>query len=302
MLNYNPGFQHVDSIGERQVLSSLEDNLKYFLDWSFLKIGGFINIDIPTTDVSSSLLHKLRLVDDPTNANNTVWEAIKKDWIYETGISYDGNSPNEITGVNLNGNFLAGPNGIAPYTYTLDYKNGRVIFDNPVSQNSDVQIEYSYRYIQTYKSNEVRGLEINDEVLSANKVQTPAILIEMIDRTSQKPFELGNSKNLFYQDVLFHILAQNPTQRTNIANTLLLQKDKSFYLYNIDKIVQDGVYPYNYDGSINPNRINYGLLFSNSDYIHKKAFVQNAIISEFNTISDNIYHNVVRWTIEIFPD
>jgi len=297
---YNAGFKNVSSIGDRQVLSSLEENLKSFLDWSFINIGGFINVNIPTSGIGGTQYHKLKLAADPSNTTNTVWESEKKDWIYESGISYSGSTPVEISGLYLNNNFITGPTGYGAYTYSLDYQNGRVVFDNPVSKTSDVQIEYSYRYVQTYKSNESRGLEINDEALAANQVELPAILVEMTDRTDQKPFELGNSKNTFFQDVLLHVLASSSTQRNNIANALLLQKDRHFYLYDIDKVVRNGVYPFDYKGTINNNRINYGLLFKDAQYIDTTAFIKNATITEFNRIN-SIYHNIVRWTIEIFP-
>ena len=298
---YNAGFKHVSSIGDRQPLSSLEENLKSFLDWSFVNIGAFINVNIPTSGIGGTQYHKLKLATDPSNNTNTVWEAEKKDWIHETGISFDGLSPTEISGVYLNGTFLNGPSGYGSYTYSLDYKNGRVIFDNPVNQNSDVELEYSYRHIQTYKSSEQKSLEISEDVLASNSVELPAVFIEMTDRTDQKPFELGNSRNTFFQDVLFHVLARNATQRNNIANALLLQKDRHFYLYDIDNVVRNGVYPFDYKGNINNNRINYDLLFKDTQYIDRKAFIKNATITEFNIISNTIYHNIVRWTIEIFP-
>lgn len=299
--DYNAGFKNIESIGKRQPLSSLEDNLKSLLDWSFVNIGGFINITIPTTSIQNTSYHKLKLADDPNYKANTVWQADKKDWIYETGISYDGSSPIEISGIYLNNSFLIGPTGYGAYTYSLDYQNGRVIFDNPVNKNSDIQIEYSYRYIQTYKSSENHMLEINEEILSSHKVELPAILIEMTDRTDQKPFELGNSRNIFFQDVLLHVMAKTSVQRNNISNALLLQKDKFFNLYDIDKIIENGVYPFDYKGSINNSRLNYDLLVKNNDYIYRKACIKNAMITEFNLISDTIYHNIVRWTIEIFP-
>lgn len=299
--DYSPKFHLVDSIGNRQPLSSLEENVKSFLDWSFVNIGGFINVEMPTKDINNTDYHKLSLTEDPSNTTNTVWQAQKKDWVYETGISYDGTSPIEISGVYLNDTFLVGPTGYGNYTYSLDYQNGRVIFDNAVNKNSNVQIAYSYRYIQTYKSTQFGGLEINDQVLSANQVELPAVLIEMTDRTIQKPHEIGNSRNIIYQDVLLHVLANNATQRNNIANMLLIQKDKSFYLYDIDKVIENGVYPITYKGTINNDRINYGLLFNNPDYIQQKAFIHNSTITEFNLISSSIYHSIVRWTLEIFP-
>lgn len=301
-MEYSSGFKNVESIGKRYTLSNLEDNIKSFLDWSFINIGGFINVEISTSGLDNTQYHQLNLVEDPSNTNHTVWEAAKKDWVYETGVDYIGSSPIEISGVYLNDNFLVAPTGYGNYTYSLDYKNGRVLFDNPVNKTSKVELEYSYRHIQTYKSSETRILEINQESLSLNRVEPPAILIEMIERTSQKPWELGNSKNIFYQDILLHILARNPTERTNISNILMLQKDKFIYLYDLSKIIEDGVYPIDYKGSINSSRLNYNLIFKNTNYIDKKAFIKDSNITEFNLIGNDIYHNIVRWTIEIFPD
>lgn len=298
---YNPGFNNVDAIGNRYTLSSLEDNIKNFLDWSFVNIGGFVNVNIPTSGISDQQYHRFSLAEDPSNTQYTVWESERKEWVYETGVSYSGTSPIEISGVYLNDNFLVGPTGYGNYTYSLDYENGRVVFDNAVNKTSKVEMEYSYRYVQTYKSTETRILEINEDVLSQNNVQLPAILIESINRTSQKPYELGNRKNIFYQDVLLHVIARNPTERNNLANILLLQKDNAFYLYNMSKIVESGVYPYDHKGNINSNRLNYNLLFNSVDFIDKKAFIDNAIVTEFNLINQDIYHTMVRWTIEIFP-
>ena len=56
-----------------------------------------------------------------------------------------------------------------------------------------------------------------------------------------------------------------------------------------------------FKGTINNDRINYGLLFNNPDYIQQKAFIHNSTITEFNLISSSIYHSIVRWTLEIFP-
>ena len=41
-------FAHVAHIGNTLLNSELESNLKSFLEWSFLGIGGWSNITIPT--------------------------------------------------------------------------------------------------------------------------------------------------------------------------------------------------------------------------------------------------------------
>lgn len=299
--SYNAGFKNVSSISQRGPISALEDNIKDFLDWSFVTIGGFINVNIPTESIAGVDHHKLTLVSDPAITGNRVWEAKRKEWVYETGVVFNGSEPIEISGVYLNNTFLEGPTGIPGYTYTLNYQDGRVLFDNPVNQNSDVEIEYSYRYVQTYKSQNDSGLEINPDVLAANRIDMPAVLIELTDRTVQKPFQLGDAKNTIFQDVLLHVVCSNPVERNNISNALLVQKDKYFHLYDINKVVESGVYPLDRNGSVNPNRLNYDEIVDFGDYIDKKAYIQNSVITEFNTVQNSIYHNIVRWTIEIFP-
>ena len=58
-------FQNVTSIGRKEATSSLEDNLKSFLDWSFLQIGGFINVDSSTSTLDSLNYGQLKVVSDP---------------------------------------------------------------------------------------------------------------------------------------------------------------------------------------------------------------------------------------------
>ena len=85
-------FHHVNSIGEKNRISSLEDNLKDFMDWSFLQVGGFINVNIPTSGGKSSDFHTLVPVSEPSERSK-VWEAPRKDWVYESGVSYSSTSP-----------------------------------------------------------------------------------------------------------------------------------------------------------------------------------------------------------------
>ncbi len=68
----------------------------------------------------------------------------------------------------------------------------------------------------------------------------------------------------------------------------------------MNKGVKSVVYPLSRNGNINPNRLNYDKIVENTEYLDKKAYIQNSVITEFNTVANSIYHNIVRWTIEIF--
>lgn len=307
-------FHNVGGINEKNNLSSLEDNIKGFLDWSFIHIGGFVNVDIPTSGINnSSNFHTLKPVSDPTQKAR-IWEGVRKDWVYETGVVYDSTSPNSISGIYLNNTFLPSPTGSGSYGYNINYPLGRVIFNNNISSTSSVQLEYSYRYIQTYKANEsVWWKEVQKETynpanfkpsgdysITANhRVQLPAIIIETIPRTVLVPHELGTTKNIVIQDLFLHVFTENPVHRNNIMDILVAQKDNVLLLYDIDSVARSGVYPLNKYGNINSN----GLYYPDLCQSYKKYWctIKDSTIGEINTLSAKLYNGIVRWSIEIFP-
>lgn len=309
-------FQHVSAIGHKDRFSSLEDNIKSFLDWSFLKVGGFVNVTIPTSGLSGTgNFQTLKVVNDPAVATGKIWEAPRKDWVYENNIVYNNESPVAISGIYLNNTFLPGPSGTGNYTYTINYPLGRIQFDNLVSPNSLVQCEYSYRYIQTYKSSDsIWWKEIQKEtydpsyfnrpsgdyaITSNHRTQLPAIMIELAPRTIMTPYQLGDTHNIITQDILLHVFAPSPSHRNSIIDILLLQKDIVFWLYDINKVIKDNKYPLTAKGSINSDGISYNMM---SDlYKSNWCTVKNATLSELNALSTSLYNGIVRWSMEILP-
>lgn len=303
-------FQHVDDIGQRDVISSLEDNIKLFLDWGFLNIGGFIDVNIPPSGNSGPAFAKL--VNNPSSPNNNIWETARKDWVYESGVAHNNRSPLNISGIYLNNTFLPGPSGSGSYTYSLNYQLGRISFSGPISSSSKVCLNYSYKYIQIYKANESiwwKELQNNTyytnnpdyNISSNNRIQLPAIIIETIPRTVLTPYQLGTTENIITQDILLHIFTENPVQRNSIIDTLVLQKDKTLYLNNITKILKDNIQPLNHKGEPNSNRLNYHQLQNNSAYFTNTCYITNVSVTELNTFSSSLYNGVVRWGLEIFP-
>lgn len=306
-------FQHVDSIGQKNAIAGLEDNLKSFLDWSFLNIGGFVNVYSNTSGLYGSVFDTLKPVSDPSQKAK-IWEAVRKDWVYESGITFQSTSPISISGIYLNNTFLPAPSGSGNYTYNINYPLGQISFDNYISSNSVVKLEYSYRYVQTYKSNdslwwkEVQAETYDpsnfkpngDHSITANhRAQLPAIIIETIPRTVLIPRELGNTDNVIIQDVFLHVFAENINHRNTITETLLLQKDKTLALYDVNKVVKYNVNPVLPNGSPNPSGLNYPDLAMN--YRQHWCNINNSDVSELNTVSSSLYNSIVRWSIEIFP-
>ena len=312
-------FNTVKHIGERSAIASLEDNIKSFLDWGFLNIGGFVNASIPTVGSNPATL--LKPVSYAPKPPNTVWETTRKDWVYESNINYTNSQPINISGIYINSSFSPAIVlsddivGLSNSLYSINYPLGQIIFNSSQPSNYNIRLNYSYRYVQVYRSidsaswNEIQKLAYNThkvadgdkKLFSDHKIQMPAIMIETIPRMSQTPYQLGSVKNIITQDVLLHVFTETPIERANLTDILVLQKDKDSFLYDINKLVKDNKQPLNSDGSKNINGLNYGQILANKQYLKNAFYIENAIFSEQNTISSSLYNAVIRWTLKIYP-
>jgi len=305
-------FHNVSSITNKNCISLLEDNVKSFLDWSFLHIGGFVNVNIPTSGVGGGSYHILKSAEDPI-LKDKVWQSPRKDWVYESGIVYESGSPVSFSGLFLNNTFLPAPTGSGSYGYNVNYPLGQIVFNNSVSPKSTVTASYSYRYVQVYKSSdnfwwkEVQKETYNPSnfnkqdysITSVHRVQLPAIIVELIPRTTQIPHQLGTVDNIIIQDVFLHIYAENANQRNVLADILLHQKDKTVYLYDVNDVIKNNRYSLNKFGNINPNGYNYPNIIQN--FPSYWCTIKDSTIGELNSLSSSLYNGIVRWSIEIFP-
>lgn len=305
-------FNNITNFNQKGLYSQIETNLKNFMDWSFLQIHAYNNINIASgIDPQNYTLHSVSVSGSPPQSSNT-WEGVFKDWVWENP---SGINITNIGHIFLNGTALPAPTGSGNYGYHINYPLGRVVFNNPVNSSSNVKLSYSYRQVQIYKSEDApwwKEIQKNNygsfndtiftsQLLSEHKLQTPFIMIENIARNNQIPYELGNSNNILDQDVLFHIFTNNPSQRSNLISILLDQKDKGLILYDLNKVISNKTYGLNYRGEKNLNGLNYGQLVSDPNYFYKQCYVKDSTLAESNNFSSSLYNGIVRWTLEIFP-
>lgn len=316
-MTYDPSFMGVESIGSTQIINELENNYKSFLDWGFLNTGGFTNVTRPTTNISSFDLHKLKPTKDTNRPANTVWQTPRKDWIYESGISYNNYSPINISGIYINGNFHPAPTGDASVGYRLNYPEGQVVFNSGVAPSSAVEMNYSFRNVQVYRTEQFpywreiqfkalenrTGFSLSDKgdfaIGAEHRVQLPSVIIETIARSNSKPFRLGDKSLYIEQDILLHILADNPRDKNNITDILRLQEDRVIWLYNTDTIVKSGIFPLTYNGSKNVNGQNYDDIINDPTYQWVKCQLTDVNISDITFTNMRMYGSVVRITNEI---
>ena len=316
--NIDAKFYGVDSLYQNMYLGVVEENLKSFLDYGFLNIGGFVNVNIPTSGLYNTVFHKLKPTVDPGYPSNTVWQTPKKEWIWESGITYNNISPNNITGIIINGSGYPTPTGNSTYGYSLDYANGRVHFNKPLPVNANVELAYSYRWCQVTKSSNNQNWKILQTLayqpdaqinqassgvyaIEANhRIQMPSIVIEPIARNVTNPYELGSLVSSRQQDILCHIFTENINDRNTIMDILRMQREKPVVLYDIKKIVSSGLYGLNANGSKNPNGLNYGQILQNNDLLWNTMYIRdvNFINMEQNTTS-NLFWCITRLTVEV---
>lgn len=303
--------KNIHSINQDLLLNIIEANLKMFLDWSFLKIGGWIDVDRPSNSLYGNELYRLSVANDPSYISGSAWDALKKDWVWEgDNILFDSRSPTAINGIFVNNQFISNTSN----TYYIDYPNGRIVFNTPISTDSIVEVEYSYRYIQVYRANDsewfltvqypdpnnraITRLESGDwKIGQNNTIQLPAIVIESIPRSRSRPYEIGSGGLVIEQDFAFHILANNKNDRNKLIDILRLQQDLTISLYDTNALSADDKYPLNYNGSLKTEPLIYPLIID--QYKWKKCWLKNINVFEAESLDPNMHRATVRTTAEI---
>jgi hypothetical protein len=301
-------FKNVSNITEDLLLNSIEANLKLFLDWAFLSIGGWFDVSINENTLQNDSYDKLILADDKAYTPGTVWESQRKDWVWET-ITYCDRSPISNLGLTINGNAVASNN------YTINYPLGRIILNSAVPASSNIRCNYSYRYAQTYRANDSDWFSLIQyngptttkaidrlsngswQIGKTHTIQLPAIVIESLPRSRSRPHEIGSGGLVLEQDFAFHILADNKNDRNKIVDILRLQQDLTIWLFDTNLLTANNKYPLEYNGSLKQNALMYPDIIG--QYPWKKCWLKNINVFEVDSVDPNMHRAAVRMTAEI---
>ena len=314
--NISTTFQHVSQVGDTLLNCELESNLKSYLDWGMLGIGGWFNVNIPTSGAWGGTFDQLRVVDDPSYTLGQVWESPRKDWVWETGVAYTGGSPIDISGVYVNSTLKG--TGDATYGQHYNYPLGRVVFDTAVPTTTTVKLEYSYRNVQTYIADQApwwdelqyNSMRVDDttfsqissgnwSILANHRVQMPAVVIEVVPRRIFQPYELGSSSNFVTQDVLFHIVAESRWWRNQLVDIISVQKDNTLMLYDSDKLADAAAFPLDHRGMVVDASNNYSGIVNNAAYQYTSARIIDMGVTEMESYNSRLYEGTVRASFEV---
>jgi hypothetical protein len=309
-------FKGVSHIGNDHVSNTLETNMKMFFDTGFLKIGGWQDIDIPLSGAYGGDFSTLRLVDDDLYTDGQVWESVRKDWVYESGVEYA-----DVTGGSHGPNVVGTPtidDVAATGTYSVCYPLGRIIFDEAISTSSTVKIQHAFRNVQVYRADDApwwnqiqtRSYRVDNShmsqtgsgawsILSNNRVQLPCVVLEVVPRGSSRPYELGNGVMEVQRDMLFHIVAETRNMRNNLMDFIAQQTDKTIWLLDTNDVAEADAFPLNMDGAIATGGMSYDELVDVEDYRYRKCYMEESYISEVQTLDANLYEATVRTSMQV---
>ena len=327
-----------DNVGDNTLNTILQDNLVEFFDWALLEKGNFFNIEIPTSGHYGGDKHKLRLVDDPNYDSGQVWEGFRSNWVWQSGLSYQaqpnviqkmledtsGDYPNQerppgISGVFVD-NVFRPASGVGPHSFHVDYPKGRIVFGSAISSTSDVQAEFSYKWINVTRANQQFFREIQYRSqradadfnyaasgdwsqLAQTRMQLPVIAVEAVSRRDLEPFQLGGGQYV-NTEVLFHILAEEEYDRDKLLDIVSLQNEKTINAFDSDRVedYQIKAFPLDWRGMTRPSGLRYPELvddFRSVKILHGSIRLKDSAITASTSINPNLYHGVVRTSTEV---
>jgi hypothetical protein len=302
-------------IGYDNLANILEGNMKMYYDWALLSIGGWSEVTIPTSGSYGGDYSELRLVQDPNYNLGQVWEAPRKDFVWESNIDYT-----DTTGGVRDPATVGIPtvDGVpTAQSYYVNYPEGKVVFDVAIPSTSEVNLEYSYRYVQIYRADDApwwRELQFNSHridssqfqqlgtgiwsLFSEHRVQLPAIVIETIPRGVSRAWELGSNSKIASRDMLFHIYTESHSERNNLMDIFNLQNDRKIPLFNTNDVASNDHFPLDYRGEL-VNNVGFEEYVSLTGYKWRNCLMQNSTITNVIQVHPQLYSAVVRTTMEI---
>lgn len=256
------------TVGDATPLTDISNNIVSFFDYGLLEKGNFINVSVPGTGYYGGLDYRLRRVNDPRYSGNRVWQAFRQNWVWESGHGAIVNSGDPtypgVSGIYIQSGFYpTSTTGV--YAYYINHPLGQVVFNNSIAATAIVDVNYSYRYINVTN---IDGLQWFQEVhnnsersdtqdfikqsgeyggLAQNRLQLPAIGIEMVGEGSFKPYQLGGGQ-ISYTSIRFHCVAEDRYTRDSLVDMVRLQNDQEFRMYDLNEISDSGKFPLDYRG------------------------------------------------------
>ena len=323
MSQYFQQLKGFNSVFDSTLNNEILDSIVEYFDWALLEKGNYFNTTSGELAPNGLDYSELRASSNDHYSSGQVWEGFRKNWVWQSGISYDAaplvsldDANPGVSGVYVNGQFK--PNTITgTYEHYIDHFNGKVIFNSPIPTGSTVQVEHSYKWINVCYANNLPWIrEIQKNTLQPDstfknlsdgqwdvppelRLQLPTIAVEIVPSRTFKGYQLGGGQ-FVYTDVIFHCLAESEIVRNKLIDIVSLQNDKSIYIFNSNAISANthpaSGFPLDYRGVPVSGALRYPDLVE--AYPGGKLRFSNVRVQEMMTFESNIYGGIVRITTE----
>ena len=283
--------------------NQLKINLVLWLDEAFINHGFFRRLPASgESDYSGNILTQLKPVTDGSYPSGTYWQSRTHNWVYESGLSIQSSLmvPFRPSGIYVKKpedsafTYYASGSSNGNYNYKFDFKNGAVYFlnQNIVPVASTILCPHTYKEIHVDLSDNDKFVELvssdtKNQVPGSGvaypnitNVQMPAVFIEHTGRDSS-PLELGGNK-IYHDNVIFHVFADNETDRDQLVDMFDSLKYKTIQLVNFNT----APLPLDDYGDINPAYPNLDTL--QNQYKYKLCYFSEVRSQKFKSTAG--YH------------
>ncbi len=261
----NTALKGVNNVGDSLLSDQLESNLVSFFQWATLGVGGFFNVNIPASGAYGGSQHRLRRSEDPNYSAGQVWEGFRREWVWESGVE-NVYQPIRVSGVYVGGNFHS-ISETGAYAHTIDYPNGRVIFDSPISRSSTVTAEYSYRMhswstadVPWFREIQVNSQRVDDfqflqtgsgawSTMGQSRIQLPAVVVEATPKVTGFGKQMGSFLRTTRQEVKLHVIAETRPDMKWLHDAIGYQVEKTILTYDKNAVLTANRMPLDADGS-----------------------------------------------------
>jgi hypothetical protein len=266
------------------------------LEHELLKDGNYQNVTSGALFYDGSDMS--RLVSDTSPAvlaeigglaPGQVWRSAFKNWVYESGVNQLNQSPILATfplplrasGVYVDGRFCPTDPAATGYdptcSHTIDYLNGRVVFDSPLGLDSNVHSDFSYKEVKVAVASRFNDQFLNGVLETkyltnprtsnqltypsgSTRIQPyPIVFIEDAGRTWEA-YQIGDRSLVAQDEIIYHIYALDDASRDNIIDLISFEDRKPVLMVDFNYA------PFPLSGLLNtlsPNYIPYVQLLQN---------------------------------------
>jgi len=302
----------ITGLGKPLISENVISNIKDFYEWALLEAGGYFNVYIGTSGTAGGDKSKLRLVKDPRYSDGQVWEGFHNNWVWQSGVSYSP-APISISGVYVNNTFYP-LNTTGTYSHKINYRDGQIIFNNPISTTATVKCEFSYNWInvvgarydffrQIFRDDDdITNTQFNTtgsghfNILNTNRLYVPSIGISTGESFDLEPLQIGGGQWL-NQNVTFYVVTDKPETANQISDIIKYQNDRTIRFY--DKALTTP--PLKYDGTLNTNPLTYPQMVADkpTGFYNKSVMFKNTYGNTFGSINEDITLSTISVNVVI---